>query len=52
MPEEKYVVTAESDGGETIMAVWSDLFHAAKCADMLRKNGYETVKVKRMTEVD
>ena len=51
MPEESYVVMAESDGVETIMAVWGDLLHAAKCADMLRRDGYEDVKVKRFTEV-
>jgi len=48
MPEESYVVTAESDGVETIMAVLDDLFLAAKCADMLRRDGYEAVNVKKI----
>jgi len=51
MSEENYMVTVESDGVETIMAVCDDLFHAAQCADMLRRDGYEAVNVKKFNEV-
>lgn len=50
MIEEKYVVTAECNGWETVMSVWSDLHHAALHADMLREDGYENVTVKRYKE--
>ena len=51
MPDEKYVVTVECNGIETIMAVWGDLLHAVQNADVLRQDGYENVTVKRYTEV-
>lgn len=50
MTEEKYVVTVECNGWETVMSVWSDLPHAALHADVLRKDGYESVTVKRYME--
>ena len=52
MPEEKYVVTVECNGWETVMSVWSDLPNAALHADVLRQDGYKNVTIKRYTEVD
>ena len=50
MEEEKYVVTVECNGVETIMAVLGDLLHAVQNADVLRQDGYESVTVKRYME--
>lgn len=52
MSEEKYVVTAEFNGFESVMSVWSDLIHAALHADVLRKDGYENVTIKQYKETD
>ena len=51
MSDEKYVVTVECNGVETIMAVWGDLLHAVQNADVLRQDGYEAVNVKRFKEI-
>lgn len=52
MPEEKYVVTVECNGWETVMSVWSDMLHAALHADVLRQDGYKNVTVKQYKEID
>lgn len=52
MQEEKYVVTVECNGVETIMAVWGDFLNAVQTADVLKQDGYEAVNVKRFTEID
>ena len=52
MQEEKYVVTVKYNDVETIMSEWGDLLHAALHADVLREDGYESVTVKRFTEVE
>ena len=51
MPDEKYVVTVECNGVETIMAVCGDLINAVQTADVLRQDGYEAVNVKRFKEM-
>jgi len=51
MPNERYVVTVECNGVETIMAVWGDFLNAVQTADVLRQDGYEAVNVKRFEEM-